>query len=215
MPLHFVKGQKGQDLLLVDGFLFTKDGKENAQGIQTWRCLQYQKNRCYARVSSTRTGEVLYRNPNSKNGQHYNHAPDAADLEARQIKDSIKTKALTTQETAHNIVSTALQTASEASVSRLPLKEHLQRTVRMHRIKVSQAPALPATMEELEFPDSYKIDAHGRPFLQFDSGPSDEARLVIFASPRQLEVLQEQHSWFADGTFKTCPHLFHQVSDFV
>src|SRR5690606_32843271 len=114
-------------------------------------------------------------------------------------------------ETAQNIVTTALQEATEAAASKLPLKEHLQRNVRYQRAKNNLAPPLPLSRQELHFPDSYANDVNNRRFLQYDSGAGDEMRILIFAKDRQLELLQQHDAWYADGTFKVCPNLFEQV----
>ena len=44
----------------------------------------------------------------------------------------------------------------------------------------------------------------------YDSGPV-EKRIVIFATKRNLQLISQSNHWYADGTFKTVPLLFHQL----
>ncbi|KAK4872010.1 hypothetical protein RN001_016134 [Aquatica leii] len=44
----------------------------------------------------------------------------------------------------------------------------------------------------------------------YDSGPADD-RLLIFCTRKNLQVLARTANWYADGTFKTVPHFFHQL----
>ncbi|CAF0932973.1 unnamed protein product [Brachionus calyciflorus] len=46
-------------------------------------------------------------------------------------------------------------------------------------------------------------------FLIADS--QDELRILIFATPKGLKVLQKSNCWHVDGTFKSCPNLYAQV----
>src|SRR5690606_34659107 len=44
-----------------------------------------------------------------------------------------------------------------------------------------------------------------------DSGSNDESRIIIFASTKQLQLLQDHWNWYGDGTFKVSPYLSGQV----
>lgn len=46
--------------------------------------------------------------------------------------------------------------------------------------------------------------------MLFDSGP-EENRILIFSTRRNLQYLSQSLHWYADGTFKTVPLLFHQL----
>ena len=48
----------------------------------------------------------------------------------------------------------------------------------------------------------------GNNFLLFDSGSDDKDRKLIFATGKNLETLESNTVWKADGTFKACPVLF-------
>ncbi|KAL7291790.1 hypothetical protein TKK_0014572 [Trichogramma kaykai] len=40
---------------------------------------------------------------------------------------------------------------------------------------------------------------------------SEESRVLVFATRKNLEILVRREVWFLDGTFKVAPHLFTQV----
>ena len=46
--------------------------------------------------------------------------------------------------------------------------------------------------------------------LQFDN-EDKEKRIIILATARNLDILEESDSWYIDGTFNSCPQLFYQV----
>lgn len=47
-------------------------------------------------------------------------------------------------------------------------------------------------------------------FLQSDSGPGPN-RILIFGRSKCLDILENSHAWYMDGTFKVAPMLFGQV----
>ena len=59
-------------------------------------------------------------------------------------------------------------------------------------------------------PSSLTITTRDEPFLQFDSGPGDH-RILIFASPNQLDILSGAEEILIDGTFKVTPTIFTQL----
>ena len=62
----------------------------------------------------------------------------------------------------------------------------------------------------LEIPELYTLTDKGDLFLLYDSGiQSENQRILIFGSDRDLEMLSTSRVWLADGTFKTVPGLFY------
>ena len=90
MPLNFIQSRRGNDLLVYDGFVYTKE-KISLDKI-IWRCVEYDKHQCSGRYH-TSDGEVI-----KIMGQH-NHVVDAADIEVRDVILEIKDSASTTQAT--------------------------------------------------------------------------------------------------------------------
>ena len=46
--------------------------------------------------------------------------------------------------------------------------------------------------------------------LQFDNN-DEEKIIIILATTRNLDILEESVSWYIDGTLNTCPQLFHLI----
>ncbi len=51
----------------------------------------------------------------------------------------------------------------------------------------------------------------GENFLAFDSGSDDPDRFLLFTTEENLDILEVNTVWHADGTFKSCPSLFYQI----
>ncbi|XP_022161694.1 uncharacterized protein LOC111027604 [Myzus persicae] len=69
----------------------------------------------------------------------------------------------------------------------------------------------PTNMRDLLIPEKYTYTVAGDKFLQFDSCASDN-RIIIFSTQKNLDLMATCDHWYADGTFKTSPPLFKQVS---
>ena len=66
-------------------------------------------------------------------------------------------------------------------------------------------PSTPPTLEEIEIPypyDTITIDGQEVLFLKHDSGDQDPLRFLIFTSPKNLLILENSPSLYADGTWK-------------
>ena len=59
--------------------------------------------------------------------------------------------------------------------------------------------------------ESLKTTHGGEEFLYYDSGSHDPEKLLIFATPSYLGVLEESERWYCDGSFSTSPDVFYQV----
>ena len=71
-------------------------------------------------------------------------------------------------------------------------------------------PALPASTS-FDIPDSYQCTITAEKFLVCDTLVCRKKRMLIFASPKQLESLFNSSILFMDGTFSATPPFFDQV----
>ena len=55
-----------------------------------------------------------------------------------------------------------------------------------------------------------QVTTKGDRFLLYDSG-AEADRMIIFATPANLDILGRSEEWFLDGTFKVCPSIFSQL----
>ncbi|XP_076036661.1 uncharacterized protein LOC143022389 [Oratosquilla oratoria] len=96
-----------------------------------------------------------------------------------------------------------------AVAPKLPKVQSIKRTIRSIR-QPTVGPVLPSTCNEIVFPPELTITFKGDQFLIYDSGPV-EKRIIIFATGRNLLCLSQSSHWYADGTFRNVPLLFHQL----
>jgi hypothetical protein len=205
MPLEYLASQKGHPLLYYDGFVYKKD--RVSKDTQHWRCVETSKLNCFARISTE--GDAVKDIPGQL--RDHNHAPDVCAANVRKVRTTVVNRALSTQETAHQIVLSSLEGVSPVTAARLPPRSELGRMVRRQRVAHDKAPASPATRSLLLIPDAYAFTELGEKFLQYDSGPAEE-RILVFGANQQLGLLRRCDAWYADGTYKVCPELFAQVS---
>ena len=108
------------------------------------------------------------------------------------------------------IISSQCTGVSEVIAARLPTERTLKRQIQRTRNRNGRVPPLPTSLQDLNIPEDYKTFDDGELFLLHDSGPSPQ-RILIFSTHENLRLLSESQHWFADGTFKVMPSLFHQL----
>ncbi|CAI6348182.1 unnamed protein product [Macrosiphum euphorbiae] len=87
MPLKFIKSQKGKNMSVYNGFLYSKH--EVYENKIVWRCSDFKKFACKSRCHTTsedETGEILKYTDHS-------HAPNVAKSEAKGLVNEIKKSA--------------------------------------------------------------------------------------------------------------------------
>jgi hypothetical protein len=201
MPLDFIASTKGKQKLLLGGFTFIKDRRVNT--VTYWKCDQCFNIKCRARVHTANDSVV-------KTLNSHNHAAHAARIDADRIVNNVKETAISTQDSGHLIVSSAVAGVQPAVAGQLPTVSTLKRTIRRSRQKATRALPNPTSLHDLQIPMEFTHMAGGERFLQFDSGPGND-RILLFCTQKGLQLLQSSDNWFADGTFKTSPSLFVQL----
>ncbi|XP_031358774.1 uncharacterized protein LOC116182376 [Photinus pyralis] len=179
MVLTFVKSQKGNNMLILNGFIHKKE--RIIEGKIIWKCASYNKCKCPGRVH-TFEGEVV------KSTSH-NHVADAAKLEARSVCNDIKRMAQQVEPTTQAIVGAASEGLSLAGAGQLPSVSSLKRTIQRARNRYEAIPANPINLTELVLPPEYTVTNNGEPFLLFDSGPGEQ-RNLLFSSERNLTFME-------------------------
>lgn len=201
MSVEFLKSEKGKQKLCFSGHLFFKE-KQNEKKF-FWKCQNYRKTKCAARVTTVDNTVV-------ETWKEHNHSGDAAVIEAAHLLDTIRTRAETTNNRPHTIISSVSRTCSPAAATQLPSVDAMKRTIRNIRKRNFNGPVLPTHRRDIVFTEEYMTSCNGELFLQFDSGPQDN-RMLIFSTKRNLQLLARSEHWYADGTFKTVPLLFYQL----
>lgn len=140
------------------------------------------------------------------------HEPDFAEVEIRERVNTMKDIAerdpnvnpsMIVQEVTNEIT-------DEEVLQRLPERQTLLRGI--NRAQNRNRPANPLSLNDLNFRSPYTETLNGERFLQYDTELADGNRVVIFYTIDDLRRLCSSESIFMDGTFKTVPSLFYQVS---
>jgi hypothetical protein len=89
--------------------------------------------------------------------------------------------------------------------------ESAKRDLRHQRQRLR--PAEPTSSAELVLSEEWKTTGGDQPqrFLLHDNGVGAANRMLIFATDEQLRMLADAPVWHMDGTFATCPRIFHQI----
>lgn len=201
MPLHFVFSTRNKEKLVDNGHLYVKEKVCGEKSI--WKCDQFYQMKCHARVHTSEDCIL------KRLGEH-NHAGNIARVEASKVINQIKEKAITCQESTHAIATEAYVGISSAVSGVLPPPVLLKKVIRNARNSASHAPANPANLFELSIPAEYRSTHANQPFLLFDNNGGLD-RFIIFSTSKNLEVLSNASTIYADGTFKTVPPLFSQL----
>jgi len=70
-------------------------------------------------------------------------------------------------------------------------------------------PNLPTTIDVIDLQDEWTTTTANERFLLVNDG--DQDKILIFATDRNLQLLADNDTIYADGTFYTCPSLFTQL----
>ena len=120
----------------------------------------------------------------------HSHAPQPDRIPAIQLKNEIKARAATTDESSSSIVNSALRTYPLSAAGELPRSDGLMLTIRRQRTTevVDADGSLPEKLRK-----TYRDE---------DCILHEDAHLIIFTTKSNLSILKQNKHWFADGTFK-------------
>ena len=114
-------------------------------------------------------------------------------------------------QTAQQIISTAVTNCSEEAEAQLPPLRHIRRGLRRVKKDAGNPIPVPQNLQTMEIPEEYTVTHRDEPFLLYDSGIDSPVRILVFSTETNLRALTTTGHWFADGTFKTAPELFYQI----
>lgn len=118
------------------------------------------------------------------------HAPQPDRVPAIQLKNEIKARAATTDESSSTILHSALRTYPLSAVGELPRTEALMLTIRRQRME--------ETLDaDGRLPEKLRKTYRGEDFILHE-----DEHLIIFTTKTNLSILKQNKHWFADGTFK-------------
>lgn len=196
MDFEYIKGQRGNDVLVFEGFLYNKD-KQRQEGIR-WRC---QNRSCKGSLIITNSNLII-------NSVVHNHSNEVLKIEKLTILDKIKNRALETTESSSSIVVRAIRTIENNDLkTEMPSISSMIDGIRKKRNKKNKT----CSISYEDFPDSIKTDHNGNPFLIFDSGVESDNRFVIFSYNFKKKFIEKSKNLLIDGTFRSTPPGFYQI----
>ena len=179
--MEFIESERGQPKLSYQSFIYVKQ-KNLANGVVSWECEKRRHNRCNAKVK-VRSEEVV------SHVNTHSHAADPARKETLQIKTAIKRRAIETDETAQQIISTAVTNCSDAAAAQLPPIRHIRRGIRRLKKDAGNPIPVPQNLQTMEIPEEYTVTHRDEAFLLYDSGTDSQARILIFSTETNLRAL--------------------------
>lgn len=212
-----VKGHKGSANVVFAGYRYAKSNEDKDKTTTYWRCVK--RDVCGATLVTEfydkRRNENLAENSEIaviKLGRK----PHTHEIESEQVIADDIVRGIKRRATAHpnepplQILQEELQNVRSTEVLvRLPERRTLFRQI--NRVQNRQRPVNPRSLEELIFREPYTKTLDSKQFLQYDSGPEDQNRIVLFYVEEGLIKLCASRSIDADGTFKVVPQMFGQM----
>ena len=142
--MEFVKSETGGEKLVYEGYLYVKQ-KNLANNVVSYECdKRRNKGNCKAKVKVDSQRNIVV----GRMHEH-THGPDAAKIEAVRTLQNMKIKAVSTEETAQQIIGEASSQVTEEVCAKLPPVHHIRRNIRRQRQKTCHSRPLPQTAQEL------------------------------------------------------------------
>ncbi|CAF3351837.1 unnamed protein product, partial [Rotaria socialis] len=201
---------KGKFMLIVNGYNFQFKNFNRKKTIKFWSCT----NRSCNVILHTNFDDTFIRF--SGTVTDHNHLPNPADLELRDLKRSMKTRAATELAPLKEIVEQEMRKAllTGEALAVLPSASDIGHTLKHHRGKLT--PALPNS-SSFFIPDLYKRYYNNKERLLLhdihDStleineleNARPAGRVLVWASDVQLKLLFCSERLYMDGAFGTSP----------
>ena len=194
----YVTGQKRKRKLYSKGYFYLKE--REGTGKSYWKCDNYKKH--YKKRVVVCNNQLIAKN-------EHNHKGNLALLKVNEMMTEIKSQAFITNEPPRAIIAAASTSLTAEASTSCPSISSMSRTIgQLHEKNIRDVgPSTP--LDDLIIPDKFKKTKTGENFLIYDS--KDKDRLLIFATERNLQLLNSSQQWFMDGTFNSVPSLFHQL----
>ncbi|KAF0985358.1 hypothetical protein HZS_6093, partial [Henneguya salminicola] len=84
------------------------------------------------------------------------------------------------------------------------------RNVKIIRQRINLLVTIPSYAAHFIIFERYKISFRNENFILYGGPENDEERFILFATPRQLNILSRSSNIYFDSTFKSVPEIFYQ-----
>jgi hypothetical protein len=199
---EIISSNRGQDKINVHGFIMCKN--KNHDDSYYWRCEKRDALQCKGRAVTMLVA-----------GQHHlqkvtdhNHAAEASRVNVIRTVNALKERGKETSEPPAQIIQTTTASISHETHPYLPSRNALRQTI--NRIRSSDLPVEPESLNELIIPEDFTKTLSGSDFLVKDI-VLDQDRILLFTTIANVRHLERSPFWIMDGTFKTVPNIFRQL----
>ncbi|CAF4171245.1 unnamed protein product [Rotaria sordida] len=198
--LTFTKSNKGQLLLVLNGYLY--------------KCNKKTANKKYWICTYKECKKSIHTNPNDVyvcgGTDPHDHEPNPDMIAARNIRNKIKERALQEIIPISMIYEQELSNSSinSTTIAILPTCQELGPIVTKVRAKV--VPLLPQSYL-FDISDKFKETLDGNRFLLMDELIARRERILVSSSDHQLDLLFSSPIVYMDGTFSKSPAHFKQI----
>ena len=100
----------------------------------------------------------------------------------RKTLADLRSQTSACQESSRSLIAFVCENFDENEMALMTSTTRISRNISFWRQATVSAPPIPQTRVGYEIPDEYKFLDSSELFLQFDSGKSDEDRLLMFAT---------------------------------
>ncbi|CAF4155912.1 unnamed protein product, partial [Rotaria sordida] len=190
--MSIILSSKNKEQLLLDGFRYRRDRL-------VWRCI---KDKCKGRTRFDGNIYEAYKD-------HTCQAPNPEEIEKAIYNYDIRKKAANYHDPPRLIIQEARLKLSSDAAAIIPQYTATQRSIQRIR-KDNDIPKEPTSYAEIVIPVKFQLTSSNQQFLLYDNNDNDN-RILIFASPDQLDLLNRCEVWHCDGTFAVAPKLFEQM----
>ncbi|CAF4145951.1 unnamed protein product, partial [Adineta steineri] len=197
--LSTIYSNKGHLQLVLDNFVFKLNKRTETKNY--WKCTVMN---CPVHIHTNTNNDLI----NTK-GEH-NHFPESEDFLVKKFRAVLKERVVNETIAIEKIYDEEITKAKFSSdmLASIPLIHHMQSGLNRARRKLT--PTLP-TSNLFDIPPAYQTTASGETFLICDKMISRKKRMLVFSSPKQLQLLFEGSMVFLDGTFLATPPCFDQI----
>ncbi|KAF0986885.1 hypothetical protein HZS_7601 [Henneguya salminicola] len=139
------------------------------------------------------------------------HALNPEYLSKTRIVSDFRIRARTPTEPTRKLLAACLSRTIPSVSPSIPSYKYLQRNVQMIRQRINLLLTTPSDATYLIIPEQYKISFRNENFLCYDGLEKDGERLILFATPRQLNILSWRFNIYFDLTLKSVAEILYQL----
>ncbi|KAL0810605.1 hypothetical protein ABMA28_010722 [Loxostege sticticalis] len=199
---ELVKSKRGKNILFHEGYCYHLNRSRDSKFY--WRCSERDTSRCNVFITTSLTNNT--HSILSKNHEHA-HLPDPEKYIQLKLKANIKEKANHSMDTPAQIIQKCIQEVPSSSAPHMPNKDAMRMLV--HRVRNKDFPTIPTDIRHIVIPNEL-AEIGSEQFLLGHYTENDEC-VIVFATNKNIRLLNAADYWLMDGTFRCCPHPFCQI----